>query len=58
MESRERFVAVALLTEPELAAVGNALHLVLPIEDVPDDFTELLALIDEAEARKSSGTAD
>ena len=58
MQPRERFVAVALLTEPELAAVGNALHLVLPIEDVPDDFNQLLALIDEAEARKSSATSD
>lgn len=49
--SRERYVAVALLTKSELQGVGEALQCVLPIEDLPNEFHDLLAKIDEAEER-------
>jgi hypothetical protein len=51
MVDRERFVAVALLTSSDLQGVGAALRCVMPIEDAPEDFSELLAKIDEAEER-------
>jgi hypothetical protein len=51
MVDRERFVAVALPTSSEMQGVGAALRCVMPIEDAPEDFSELLAKIDEAETR-------
>jgi hypothetical protein len=51
MADRERYVAVSLLTSSELQGVGAALRGVLPLEDAPEDFSALLARIDEAEAQ-------
>lgn len=54
---RERIVAVALLTQSELQGVGDALRCILPIADLPNDFTELLAQIDEAEEASEAKAA-
>ena len=51
MAERERYVAVAFLTDSELQRVGNSLRLVIPAEQLPDEFEELLAEIDEADKR-------
>lgn len=53
MVARETYVAVALLTKSELQGIGAALQCVLPIEDVPSEFSELLARIDEAEGSQA-----
>ena len=49
MAERKGYVAVALLTQSELEGVGNSLRLVIPTEQLPDEFEELLAKIDEAD---------
>ena len=51
MAERKGYVAVALLTQSELEGVGNSLRLVIPTEQLPDEFEELLVKIDEADKR-------
>jgi hypothetical protein len=48
MVESEKFVAVALLTRSELQGIGQALRFVVPLDEAPDDFAELLARIDDA----------
>ena len=48
--AEEPIIAVALLTEQDLARLGSTLTHVWPIEELPG-FEELLAAIDEADRR-------
>ena len=48
--SRKRIVAVGLLTERELAALGPTFDRVWPVEQAPK-FGDLIRAIDEAERR-------
>jgi hypothetical protein len=57
MADRERFVAVALLTSSELQGVGTALRCVMPLEDAPEDFADLLAKVDQADEGSCHGLA-
>jgi hypothetical protein len=52
---RERIVAVALLTEPELRGLGKAFDRAWPVEDAPSSFVELLRAIDEAHRKLERG---
>jgi hypothetical protein len=45
---------IALLTRSELASVGSALRYVIPLDE-GDDFSDLLAKIDEAEEHADRG---
>jgi len=47
---QNRIVAVGLLTQHELAALGPTFDRAWPIEEVPS-FTELLRAIDEADRK-------
>lgn len=47
---QERIIAVALLTESELARLGATFDRLWPVEQAPC-FEELLAAIDEADRR-------
>lgn len=48
--SRKRIVAVGLLTERDLAALGPTFDRVWPVEQAPK-FGDLIRAIDEAERR-------
>lgn len=47
----DRIVAVALLTQPDLDALGKAFDRAWPIEKAPNTFDDLLDAIDEADRR-------
>lgn len=49
MAERDRIVAVGLLSEKELALVGQTLRRVYRIDDGGDDFADLLQKIDAAD---------
>ena len=46
--SRERIVAVGLLTQREVTLLGPTFHRIWPVEEAPD-FGELLRAIDDAD---------
>ena len=48
MPDRDRIVAVALLTQPDLALLGEGFRRAYPIED-RHEFDDLLRRIDEAD---------
>lgn len=50
MDTQEKFVAVGLLTQRAVDALGSSLRRVFIIDEVPR-FTELLKTLDEAEDR-------
>lgn len=49
----ERFVAVGLLTQRDLDVLGSGFRRAFPLDKL-DDFTSLLAQIDEADSRCSA----
>lgn len=53
----QRVVAVALLTQANLDALGPTLAHVWPVEEAPS-FIELLRKIDEADLRLSKSTEE
>lgn len=57
MVGRERIVAVSLLTERELAVVGEALNRVYRLDE-DDSFANLLDAIDRAEHAMKLKAAD
>ena len=50
MASRDRVVAIGLLTQRDLDLLGDGFRRVIPLEEARD-FDDLLAAIDEAEKR-------
>ena len=54
MLDQERIVAIGLLTQRELTALGPTFDRVWPIQQAPE-FAELLRAIDEAELKLNSG---
>lgn len=52
MEDRDKIVAVALLTQRELSALGQNFARAFPIED-HHEFDALLRAIDEAEGART-----
>jgi hypothetical protein len=56
VQNQDRIVAVSLLSERELAIVGQTLRRVYRIDEVGGDFDELLRAIDVAEERSPSAT--
>jgi hypothetical protein len=52
--SRQRIVAVAVLTEENLQRMGSTLATVFPVENEPQ-LEDLLSAIDEADRRLSPG---
>jgi hypothetical protein len=55
--SSEEFVAVALLTQPELDVLGTGFRRAFPLNDITE-FTELLGKIDDLTASYISGALD
>jgi hypothetical protein len=51
---RERVVAIALLTEANLRAIGQNLERVYPVDHSPD-FSELLTRIEKAQRAPARG---
>lgn len=52
--SRDRIVAVGLLTQADLIRLGGTFKRLWPVQDAPD-FEELLKAIDDADAGTDQG---
>jgi hypothetical protein len=52
--SRERIVAIALLTEANMRAIGRNLERAYPVDHSPD-FSELLVRIEKTEKTRQRG---